>query len=80
MKKEWLKPELMDLQVKETMEDSAQYSGCESENGNEKFPWLHKHICSKCKKDFGHGIGSHLQWMHHQSTCTGNSGDIPPLS
>lgn len=79
MKKEWLKPELMDLQVKETREDLD----CESENGNEKFPWLHDHVCPRCKYDFGHSIGSHYAWKHHVEVakCGGDFDRVEvPLS
>ena len=42
MRREWLNPELVNLQVKQTREEL----NCESESGVEKCIWPHKHVCT----------------------------------
>lgn len=70
MRREWLNPELVNLQVKQTREELD----CESEGGVEKCIWPHKHVCPRCGYDFGHCIGSHYAWKHHVEVakCGGN--------
>lgn len=71
MRRKWLNPELVNLQVKQTREGLD----CETENEGEKCIWPHDHICPKCGKDFGHGLGSHLEWEKHKWHCNGNGGN-----
>ena len=44
MKKEWINPELLEENLAVTEEGLE----CESENGEEKFFWPHRHICPIC--------------------------------
>ena len=71
MRRKWLNPELVNLQVKQTREGLD----CETEDGGEKCIWPHDHICPKCGKDFGHGLGSHWEWEKHKWHCNGNGGN-----
>ena len=78
MRREWLNPELVNLQVNQTREELD----CETENGGEKCIWPHDHICPKRGKDFGHKFGSHIAWEIHKGCCNGNgdNDDTVPKS
>ena len=78
MKKEWLTPELDQLNVQETKEALECEISEESYTvSGEKCIFPHDHICKKCGYDFGHWIGSHIAWDIHRSRCDGNS-QVPP--
>ena len=75
MKKEWINPELLEENLAVTEEGLE----CESENGEEKFLWPHRHICPICGQNFGHWFGSHNTWVNH--VRAGNCGaDVPEVT
>lgn len=75
MKKEWINPELLEENLAVTEEGLE----CESENGEEKFLWPHRHICPICGQNFGHWFGSHNAWVNH--VRAGNCGaDVPEVT
>lgn len=71
MKKEWINPELLE-EILAVTEEGLE---CESENGEGKCLWPHKHICKKCGRDFGHKFGSHFEWEIHQRLCNGSGNN-----
>ena len=75
MKKEWINPELLEENLAVTEEGLE----CESENGEEKFFWPHRHICPICGYDFGHWPGSHNRWVNHVKTAH-RGADVPEVT
>lgn len=75
MKKEWINPELLEENLAVTEEGLE----CESENGEEKFLWPHRHICPICGQNFGHWPGSHNRWVNHVRTAH-RGADVPEVT
>ncbi|WP_195986748.1 hypothetical protein [Clostridium sp. D53t1_180928_C8] len=80
MKKEWLGPELKELNLKETNELLECETAEEVEGIGENY-FIHRHICPRCGYNFGHGIGSHMRWEHHVAfaKCGADADRVPVI-